>query len=247
MTPAIKGIVYSLIAGMATSIGAIPFLFWKKGVDRRSLDMLLGLAAGIMLAATAFSLVVPSIQIGGPFRFVVGFILGAIFVDLMDKFSPHEHFIKGYEGPMTKSKLSKIWLFVIAITLHNFPEGMAVGVGGFTKDAFAIAMAIGIQNIPEGAAVAGSLIGAGYSVRRSFWVTFLTGAVEIIGGALGAFLITISQPLLPYAMAFAGGAMLYVIGDEIIPETHSGGYQRISTYSLLIGFIIMTLLDNLLG
>lgn len=235
MTPAVRGIVYSSIAGLATSIGAVPFLFWKKGIDRRSLDVLLGFAAGIMLAATAFSLVVPSIEIGGPYRFVVGFILGAIFVDLMDKFSPHEHFIKGYEEPVTKSRLSKIWLFVIAITLHNFPEGMAVGVGGFTKEAVAIAMAIGIQNIPEGAAVAGSLIGAGYSVRRSFWVTFLTGAVEIIGGALGAFLITLSQPLLPYAMAFAGGAMLYVIGDEIMPELTVGDMKGSQRMHFLLG------------
>lgn len=247
MSPALTGIFYSSIAGMSTVIGAVPFIFWKKKIERKSLDILLGFAAGIMLAATAFSLVIPSIEIGGPLRFVVGFILGALFVDLMDKFSPHEHFIKGYEGPLSKNKLSKIWLFVIAITLHNFPEGMAVGVAAFTKEALVIAVAIGLQNIPEGSAVMASMIGAGYSRKRALWITFVTGLVEMLGGLMGAVLIVISRPLLPYSMAFAGGAMLFVISDEVIPETHGGGYERLATYSLIIGFIMMALLDNLLG
>jgi len=237
MSPAFKGILYSSIAGMATTLGGIPFLLWRKEVRRKALDMLLGFAAGVMLAATAFSLVVPSIELGGPLRFGVGFL----------KFAPHEHLIKGYEGPLPHSKLAKIWLFVIAITIHNFPEGMAVGVGAFTKEAITIAVAIGIQNIPEGAAVAASLTGAGYKRGKTFWITFLTGAVEVAGGLVGALLIVIAQPLLPYAMAFAGGAMLYVISDEVIPETHSGGFELLSTYSLIFGFIIMTLLDNILG
>ncbi|MBO8166215.1 MAG: ZIP family metal transporter [Kosmotoga sp.] len=247
MSPALKGILYSSIAGMATALGGIPFLLWRKEVNRKALDMLLSFAAGVMLAATAFSLVVPSIELGGPLKFVVGFLLGGIFVHIMDKFAPHEHLIKGYEGPLPHSKLAKIWLFVIAITIHNFPEGMAVGVGAFTKEAITIAVAIGIQNIPEGAAVAASLTGAGYKRGKTFWITFLTGAVEVAGGLVGALLIVIAQPLLPYAMAFAGGAMLYVISDEVIPETHSGGFELLSTYSLIFGFIIMTLLDNILG
>ncbi|TYB87226.1 MAG: ZIP family metal transporter [Kosmotoga sp.] len=244
---ALTGIIYSAIAGTATSIGAFPFLFFKKGVSRKMLDIFLGFAAGVMLAATAFSLVVPSIEIGGPIRFIVGFILGGIFIDLMDKFSPHEHLIKGYEGPLEKGKISKIWLFVIAITLHNFPEGMAVGVGAFTPEAIVIALAIGLQNIPEGAAVTASLIGAGYKPGKSFLVSFGTGMVELVGGIIGAVLITFSKPLLPYAMAFAGGAMLYVISDEVIPETHSGGFERLSTYSIVAGFVLMTLFDVLLG
>ncbi|AKI96485.1 ZIP family metal transporter [Kosmotoga pacifica] len=247
MTLALKGIVYSSFAGLATTIGGIPFLLWRKKVNRKTLDMLLGFAAGVMLAATAFSLVVPSIEIGGPVRFVIGFFLGAVFVYLMDKFSPHEHLIKGYEGPLSHAKVSKIWLFVIAITLHNFPEGMAVGVGAFSKEALVIAVAIGIQNIPEGAAVSASLTGAGYKAGTTFLITLLTGVVEIIGGIFGALLMVIARPLLPYAMAFAGGAMLYVISDEVIPETHSGGYELLSTYSLIFGFILMTLLDNMLG
>lgn len=247
MNLALKGILYSSIAGMATALGGIPFLLWRKEVSRKTLDVLLGFAAGVMLAATAFSLVVPSINLGGPLQFIVGFTLGAVFVHMMDKFTPHEHLIKGYEGPLSYSKMAKIWLFIIAIAIHNFPEGMAVGVGAFTKEAIVIAVAIGVQNIPEGAAVAASLTGAGYKRGRTFLITFLTGAIEIIGGLIGALLIVIARPLLPYAMAFAGGAMLYVISDEIIPETHSGGFELLSTYALVIGFVVMTLLDNLLG
>ncbi|HNR80171.1 MAG TPA: ZIP family metal transporter [Mesotoga infera] len=247
MNPALKGILYSLVAGLATTLGALPFMAMKKGISRRTLDILLGFAAGVMLSATAFSLVVPSIELGGPLRFVIGFALGAIFVDIMDKLAPHEHLIKGYEGPLEHSKVSKIWLFVIAITLHNFPEGMAVGVGAFTTEALVIAVAIGVQNIPEGAAVMASLVGAGYKPTRALRISFLTGMVEVVGGLLGAILISVARPLLPYAMAFAGGAMLFVISDEVVPETHSGGFERASTFSLIFGFIVMALLDNILG
>ncbi|MBT1248109.1 MULTISPECIES: ZIP family metal transporter [unclassified Thermosipho (in: thermotogales)] len=240
------GILLSSAAGMATSLGAIPFLFFRKGVNEKFIDALLGMAAGIMLAASAFSLVAPSIELGGLLRFAFGFFLGAILVDLMDKYSPHEHFLKGHEGAELK-RLSKIWLFVIAITIHNLPEGMAVGVSAFSNQALNIAFAIGAQNIPEGAAVAAALLNAGYSIKISFFVSFLTGLVEIFGGLLGAGIVSISQSLLPYMMAFAGGAMIFVISDEVIPETHLRGNERLSTYFLIIGFFLMAALDVALG
>ncbi|SHH45155.1 ZIP family metal transporter [Thermosipho atlanticus] len=242
----LKGVLLSSVAGMATSLGAIPFLFFKKGVNEKFIDALLGMAAGIMLAASAFSLVAPSIEMGGLFRFLIGFFLGAILVDIMDKYSPHEHFLKGHEG-LELVKLKKIWLFVIAITIHNLPEGMAVGVSAFSDQAFSIAFAIGAQNIPEGAAVTAALINAGYSIKTSFFIAFLTGVVEIVGGIFGAGIVSISQALLPYMMAFAAGAMIFVISDEVIPETHLRGNERLSTYFLIIGFFIMSALDVILG
>ncbi|MEJ5228749.1 MAG: ZIP family metal transporter [Pseudothermotoga sp.] len=241
-----RGILYSAVAGMTTGLGALPFLFLKKQMNDRFIDSSLGFAAGVMLAASAFSLVVPAMELGGPIRFAIGFILGGILVDLVDKFIPHEHFMKGHEGIESK-RLKGIWLFVIAITIHNFPEGMAVGVSGFTPHAFSVALAIGVQNIPEGAAVAASLINAQYKPSRAFWVSFLTGLVEVIGGAIGALLIKVSTALLPYLMALAAGAMVFVISDEIIPETHLRGKERLTTYWVLIGFTTMSVLDLLLG
>ncbi|HOJ87448.1 MAG TPA: ZIP family metal transporter [Pseudothermotoga sp.] len=241
-----KGIIYSAVAGMATGIGALPFLFLKRAASERLIDSSLGFAAGVMLAASAFSLVIPSMELGGPIRFAVGFILGGLMVDLIDKFVPHEHFTKGHEGLQSR-RLKGIWLFVIAITIHNFPEGMAVGVSGFTPHAFSVALAIGIQNIPEGAAVAASLINANYTPVKAFMVSFLTGLVEIIGGTIGALITRFSTMLMPYLMALAAGAMIFVISDEIIPETHLEGKQRLTTYWILIGFTTMSVLDLLLG
>lgn len=234
------------VAGAATAVGALPFLFIKRGMSQRTIDGLMGFAAGVMLAATAFSLVIPSFEIGGMWPFLIGFLLGALFVDLVDHFAPHEHFLKGREGPDLK-KASKIWLFVIAIAIHNFPEGMAVGVGAFSDHGLSIAMAIGIQNLPEGAVVAVALINARYKATTAFLVAALTGAVEIIGGIVGVAVLSISSALLPYMLAFAGGAMLFVISDEVIVETHANGNQRLATYSLIGGFVLMTILDVLLG
>ncbi|HEY8541619.1 MAG TPA: ZIP family metal transporter [Pseudothermotoga sp.] len=241
-----RGILYSAVAGMATGLGALPFLFIKKAASEKFIDSSLGFAAGVMLAASAFSLVIPSMELGGPIKFAVGFMLGGLMVDLIDKFVPHEHFMKGHEG-LESRRLKGIWLFVIAITIHNFPEGMAVGVSGFTPHAFSVAMAIGIQNIPEGAAVAASLINAKYSPMKAFAVSFLTGLVEIVGGAIGAIITRFSSLLMPYLMALAAGAMVFVISDEIIPETHLKGKERLTTYWVLVGFTCMSVLDLILG
>jgi ZIP family zinc transporter len=248
------GAIASLLAGMATGVGALPAFFFKS-VSRNVLNTMLGASAGVMLAATSFSLVIPAIESGeivlpgfGVYIVVFGMIFGAVVLDLIDKYLPHEHFINGPEGP--SSNLKRIWLFVIAITIHNFPEGMAVGVGFGTGDmssGISLAIGIGIQNMPEGLAVALPLLGLGYSRWKAFSIAAATGLVEPIGGILGAGAVTVFYPVLPFALAFAAGAMLFVISDEIIPETHAHGKSRQATYGVMVGFVIMMALDNLLG
>jgi len=229
------------------------FIF--KNVPEKLLNTLLGGAAGVMLAAASFSLIVPGIESGnslwpgiGVYIVIFGMLAGALTLDIVDKCLPHEHFIIGHEGP--SSRLKRIWLFVFAITIHNFPEGMAVGVGfgsGNISDGISLAMGIGIQNMPEGLAVALPLMGLGYSRSRSFSIAVLTGLVEPVGGVLGAGAVTLFHPVLPFALAFAAGAMLFVISDEIIPETHARGRSRLATWGVMVGFVIMMALDNLLG
>lgn len=248
------GVIASLLAGMATGLGALPAFFFKK-ISRNFLNTALGGSAGVMLAATSFSLIIPGIETGdllwpgkGVYAVVFGILSGALVLDLIDKWLPHEHFIKGPEGP--SSNLKRIWLFVIAITIHNFPEGMAVGVGfgsGDISSGISLAIGIGIQNMPEGLAVALPLLGLGYSRWKAFFIAASTGLVEPVGGILGAGAVTVFHPVLPFALAFAAGAMLFVISDEIIPETHSRGKSRQATYGVMIGFVIMMALDNLLG
>lgn len=238
------GFTASLIAGLATGAGAVPVLFTKR-VSDRILDTMLGFAAGVMLAATSFSLIVPAIALGGVWVTVLGLAIGAFCLHLADRFIPHIHFISGPEGP--SSRLARVWLFVLAITLHNFPEGLAVGVsfgGGDVGAGMVIAMAIGLQNMPEGLAVALPLIREKYSRRRSLWYATLTGLVEPIGGFLGVAVVSIAQPLLPWGLAFAAGAMLFVVSDEMIPESHRKGFEREATFGLIAGFIIMMFLDT---
>lgn len=239
--------------GLMTALGAVP-VFFTKNVSQKLLDMMLGFAAGIMLAATCFSLVMPSIEYGGGDVKAVmitslGIIFGAFVIDMIDKFSPHEHLIdKRREG--ASSSLSQIWLFIIAITIHNFPEGMATGVGFGTEninDGLALALGIGIQNMPEGLAVALSLVRENYTTKYAFMVAALTGLVEPVGALLGYSLVNVFKPALPVVLATAAGAMLFVICDEIIPETHTKGYEREATYGIIFGFVIMMILDILLG
>ncbi|MDH5733872.1 MAG: ZIP family metal transporter [Candidatus Bathyarchaeota archaeon] len=239
------GTVASLAAGLATGAGALPVLFAKK-ISDRLLDVLLGFSAGVMLAATSFSLIVPAIDLSGPWVVVIGLALGAVVLHLIDRFIPHFHPILGAEGP--PSRLSRVWLFVLAITIHNFPEGLAVGVsfgGGDVAAGLTIAMAIGLQNMPEGLAVALPLVREGYSRRRALWYGTLTGLVEPVGGLLGVALVSIFHPILPWALAFAAGAMLFVVSDEMIPESHRRGFEREATFGLITGFVIMMLLDCL--
>jgi len=248
------GLLASLLAGLATGVGSLPAIFFKNVPDR-VLNTLLGGAAGVMLAATSFSLIIPGIEHGnllwpgyGVYAVASGVLFGALFLDLVDRVLPHEHFTLGHEGP--SSRMKRIWLFIIAITIHNFPEGLAVGVGfggGDIAKGTSLAIGIGLQNMPEGLAVALPLLGLGYSRLKAISIATLTGLVEPIGGALGIGAVTFFHPILPLGMAFAAGAMLFVISDEIIPETHAKGRSRLATFGIVIGFVIMMSLDNLLG
>jgi ZIP family zinc transporter len=253
------GVLASFIAGTATTIGAIPALLGKE-ISDRNLDIMLGFAAGVMLAASAFSLLVPALDMDPIYSSwdlepviitVLGFITGALFIHIIDKWAPHHHFISGPEGSKNLSKrLSATWLFVIAITIHNFPEGLAVGVSFGSGDVAAgtiIALAIGLQNIPEGTAVALPLVREGYSRLDTIKITLVTGLVEPLGGLIGVTAVTIASGMLGFGMAFAAGAMIFVVSDEIIPESHRKGYERPATFGVILGFVIMMFLDNFIA
>lgn len=250
----VVGFFASVLAGLATGLGALPALFFKT-ISDKLFNSLLGAAAGMMLAATAFSLLVPGMDYGnlywpgkGVLVVSVGMLLGAVFLHYADRQMPHIHFEPEFEHQL--DSLQKIWLFIIAITIHNFPEGMSVGVSygaGDYENGTILAIAIALQNIPEGLAVALPLVGLGYNRWRAVGIATLTGLVEPVGGLLGVTAVTVFTPLLPIAMGFAAGAMLFVISEEIIPETHAAGRSRYATFSLMIGFIIMMALDNFLG
>ena len=248
------GFFASLMAGLATGLGALPAVFFKT-ISKKVFNSLLGAAAGVMLAATAFSLLIPGMKYGdslwpgkGYLIVSIGMMAGAIFLHFADRKMPHIRFES--KSDVNLDSLQKIWLFIIAITIHNFPEGMSVGVSfgsGDYKNGALLASAIALQNIPEGLAVALPLIGLGYNKWKAVAIATMTGLVEPIGGLLGVTAVTIFSPLLPIAMGFAAGAMLFVISEEIIPETHSQGRSRHATFSLMIGFIIMMTLDNFLS
>lgn len=247
------GMLSSLFAGLLTAVGALS-IFLTKNISDKMLDTLLGFAAGVMLAATSFSLVIPSIEYGGggpksALITAIGILAGGIFLDLTDKYSPHVHLLdERTEGK--SSSLARIWLFIIAITIHNFPEGLAVGVGfgdNNIANGLTLAIGIGIQNMPEGLAVALALVREKYPPSKAFFIALLTGLVEPIGGLLGLWLVKVFKPILPFILAFAAGAMLFVISDEIIPETHRGGHERSATYGIMIGFVVMMFLDITLG
>ena len=248
----VLGVVASLLAGVATGVGALP-IFFKRNFSRRTLDIMLGFAAGVMLAASSFSLLVPALEdpVVNDWTDVLmvvalGFALGGIFVHLADKYVPHAHFKKGEEGP--RSTLARVWLLILAITIHNFPEGLAVGVSFGLEDpltGISVAVAIGLQNMPEGLAVAAPLVREGYPRGKAVLLALATGLVEPIGGILGVSIVTVAAFLLPYGLAFAAGAMIFVVGDEMIPESHSSGNARVATWGIMIGFVIMMTLDNI--
>ncbi len=250
--PVVLGLIASLVAGSATGLGAIP-IFVKQDFSRRTLDLMLGFAAGVMLAASAFSLLVPavdSVSPSGDWTQIItvvgfGFVLGGLFVHIADRYIPHEHFELGHQGP--SSTMARVWLLVLAITIHNFPEGLAVGVAFGTDDpltGFSVAVAIGLQNIPEGLAVAAPLVREGYSRKYAAGLALLTGLVEPLGGILGVSVVVVASFLLPYGLAFAAGAMVFVVGDEMVPESHSEGNERLATWGIMVGFFIMMVLDN---
>lgn len=257
MSPVLLGFWGSLLAGLMTTVGALPVLLGRMP-GQQFRDMSLGFAAGVMLAASFFSLIIPALDVAAerfpgpaaPAAIVcIAILIGMGAVALLNERLPHEHFKLGREGPASTS-LRRVWLFIFAITIHNFPEGLAVGVGfgahGF-EGGLPLAIGIGLQNAPEGLAVAVALLGEGYEKWRACLIASLTGLVEPIGGILGAGIITVSEPFLPWGLAFAAGAMIYVISHEIIPETHRSGHQKKATLGLSIGLVTMLFLDVSLG
>ena len=243
----------ALGVGGATVIGAlIGFIF--KNVSHRFSDIILSFAAGIMLAASIFGLIIPSLDYGGKFGLITtisAIFIGAICLNLIDRLVPHLHKLAGTDTEShNNANLNKILLFVMAIAIHNLPEGIAAGVGfgsDNTSAALLIAGGIALQNIPEGMVIIAPMLAAGVTPKKTFIFAMFTGLVEVVGTLIGYFAVNIATFILPFALAFAGGTMLYVISDEMIPETHAHGNERGATYALLVGFCIMLISDVLLG
>jgi len=242
-------------------VGALVVMV-RRSPSQRTLDVALGFAAGVMLSASFTSLILPGIDYGGLLPVVVGIALGVIVLDRADRWVPHIHVLvtgrqrsdaakEPDDDPVARTRLSAVILFIVAITLHTLPEGLAVGVGfgaGHLGDALTLMLAIGIQNLPEGLAVAVAARNAGMgSARYAAFTGIRAGAVELPVAVLGAWLVSAVAPLLPYAMGFAAGAMLYVILDEIVPETHARGHERLATLGTMVGIVVMLVLDVALG
>lgn len=249
----LQAIASTVIAGLSTGIGALPALTTARLSDR-TISLLLGFGGGVMIAASAFSLVAPALELAEPalggssgalLTVVIGSLIGAFMIWFVERIMPHEHFFTGREGPEAES-IKRAWLFVAAIALHNLPEGLAVGVGYGTEDpdlGITVTTGIVLQNLPEGLVSAVALMSVGYSRRFALAVTFGTGLVETLGGLIGLAITSLATLLVPLGLAFAAGAMVYVVGGEVIPESHRRGFQRHGTWGFLIGFLIMTALD----
>lgn len=256
--PRVSGaLLGGMMAALATALGTVPVLLSQQ-FSQRTYDTLLGFGAGVMLAASSFSLVIPALaaaraQGAGPWGagsiVGMGILLGAALLLAIDRAVPHEHFVKGVEGPQAKA-LKRVWLFVMAISLHNLPEGLAIGVAFAGSDrvgAMALATGISIQDVPEGMVVALALRSVGYGRKLSVGLGVLSGLVEPVAAVLGVLVISLSVSLLPWGLAIAAGAMLFVISHEIIPESHRQGHEAWATAGLMLGFVIMMLLDTALG
>ena len=231
------------------ALGAL-FILFVKGVSQRSLDISLGFASGVMITASFTSLILPGINRGGLIPVLIGITLGSTIMTLADRIVPHMHRIIGLEGVGTEH-IRVLWLLVMAMTLHNIPEGLAVGVAfgsGEISKALALAIAIGLQNIPEGLSISFSAFSMkGVSKGQAFMISVLSGVVELPLSLLGVITVSLVEPVIPYAMGFAAGAMLFVVSDEMIPETHRAGHERLASYGLIIGLMVMLTLDILLG
>ena len=243
----------ALGVGGATVIGAILGFIFRK-ISHQFSDLVLSFAAGVMLSAAVIGLILPSLEYGGDHGVwvtIAGIFCGAVSLSLMDRLVPHLHRLSGVDSethPGQSAKLNKVLLFVMAIAIHNLPEGIAAGVGfgtGNDGEAMVIAAGIALQNIPEGMVIIGPMLAAGMRPGRTFVVAMMTGVVEVLGTLLGYFAVTVSSAILPFALAFAGGTMLYVISDEMIPETHHGD-ERGATYALLVGFALMLAMSHYL-
>ena len=244
----------ALGVGGATVFGSVIGFLFKK-ISHRFSDIILAFAAGVMLAAAVLGLIIPSVEYGGKLGLLItvaGIFTGAVCLNLIDKLVPHMHRLMGVDSEEhpANASINKVLLFVLAIAIHNLPEGIAAGVSfgsGNMTDALLIAGGIALQNIPEGMVIIAPMLTAGVSSKRTFLCAMATGLVEVVGTLLGYFAVSIASAILPFALAFAGGTMLYVISDEMIPETHAHGGERGATYSLLAGFCLMLVSDVLLG
>ena len=246
-----------LIPFLGTALGSAFVFFMKKDMPARLQIALLGFASGVMVAASVWSLIIPAIDMGSGkesvIPVVIGLLAGFAFLLLIDQITPHIHPVGGPEGP--KSKLSRTTMLALAVTIHNFPEGMAVGVaiaGAMNTDfsmagALALSLGIAIQNIPEGAIISMPLRAAGNSRRRSFMIGSLSGIVEALGGALVLLLASAATAAMPYLLPFAAGAMLYVVIEELVPEASQGEHSNISTIGFALGFALMMVLDVVMG
>lgn len=241
----------ALGVGGATVFGAL-LGFAFKNITHKFNDIVLGFAAGVMLAAAIIGLILPSMENGSEtavFVTIIGVFCGALCLNVIDKIVPHLHRLIGVEQEKHSdsiAKINKIMLFVLAIAIHNFPEGIAAGVGfgaGSNAQAFIIAGGIALQNIPEGMVIIAPMLSAGIGKKRTFLIAAATGLIEVIGTFIGYFAVSVSTSVLPFALAFAGGTMLYVISDEMIPETHAHGSEQGATYALLAGFCLMLVMD----
>ncbi len=256
--PILQGLAGGVVIASLNMIGALSVLVWRNPSER-SLDGALGFAAGVMLAASFTSLILPGIEIGGIVPVMVGVVIGALLLDRADAWVPHVHVLitgrvredeardSAGEGGFQHRRIASVILFIVAITLHNMPEGLAVGVGfgsGNLGNAIPLMLAIGIQNVPEGLAVSVAALNAGLGSLFYAAITGIrAGLVEIPLALFGAWAVHVAEPHLPCAMGLAAGAMIYVISDEIIPETHTKGHERIATLGTILGVIVMLYLD----
>ena len=244
----------ALGVGGATVIGAaIGFLF--KDLSHKFSDVVLSFAAGIMLAAAVLGLIIPAIEAGGRLGImytVIGIAVGAVCMKLVDMLVPHLHKLadRDIEEHKRNKSMDKVLLFVLAIAIHNLPEGIAAGVGfgaGNTAEAFVIAGGIALQNIPEGMVIIAPMLATGIKPSKTFFYAAMTGLIEVVGTLIGYFAVSVATAILPFALSFAGGTMLYVISDEMIPETHAHGSESGATFALIIGFCLMLVFDHLLA
>ncbi len=245
----------ALGVGGATAVGALLGFAFKK-ISHRFSDIVLAFAAGVMLAAAVIGLILPSLEYGGRVPLLItaaGIFCGALCLNLLDRAVPHLHRLSGLDQedhPTQVQQLNRVLLFVMAIAIHNLPEGIAAGVGfgtGNTGEAITIAAGIALQNIPEGMVIIAPMLATGMTRGRTLAIALFTGLVEVLGTLLGYFAVSLSTAILPFALAFAGGTMLYVISDEMIPETHAHGSERGATYALLGGFCLMLAMSHYLG
>ncbi len=249
MEPLILAALGGALTTAFNAAGALPVLLLKRP-SRKVLDLGLGFAAGVMMAASFTSLLLPGIEMGGLLPPLLGFLLGAASITVADRLVPHMHEFKGVEGVYAE-RLKAAVLFALAVTIHNMPEGLAVGVSftsGRFSDALALAIAIGLQNVPEGLSVGFSMLSASNMSRgRAYLVSALSGAVELPLAVLGALAASTSASVLPIALGFAAGAMIFVVSDEVIPETHRIGHERAASYGVVLGVLVMTILDKALS